>query len=1124
MKPTPLGCINPHFPVASLLFAAVSGLCLVGCNGVTHMSPTILSPGPNAAVSSLPVTIQVRLNGGTLSQVKIELDGAVITSDFTESDGIATATINDGVYVGDNRLSATAVNLPPVLSTFSYAPPPPATLSAAAPPDSVPIQTQVQLRNGSGQVTNGVEVGQSLYANPGPATDWQLLLLSRTNPTSPSPLANKHYTLTPGEEGNYAAVDQLIADITPGGPLIQQCGAPGCLMVLQGPVNSGGFSPYPCGSTGTPTDATECSKLQSALTAIGATATSAFITGNIPSGAGYSFIGNVGRTALSAGVNFERITCSNVNGCLRLPVPTPADNNPEFMNGIAPNGVDGIIPTLAGTADNGTTSIPATPNAPTMNVYDNGEMSGLLVPDNYNNYTFTYAAPPIRYQMGPAPDNASKHIVILQLPAASPMKFPGGQTTLQMESATLPANQTGGFHLVILNATTFQPLANDTYVDNPNYCSGTCQSPDGTTIFSLDRLPERLQSLNSRGYLWFLGSFGNLSHNFAVDYQGQGYINMQDIWDRVAQSVQDLGGTYATFAMLDNPALAHDNWDQYTKDTVPTDDDYNMVGQLWINASGAPNPYAVETSKAISRQTTLYPVAGNMQGMLEKGHDGFYRVGQYSQYGGKGQDVLLSVPVLDFENASYLPRIPWPLTGTTDPPGPKNAYQWISEQLQGCESNTNSACGDIRSQYTNLNQVDWYPALSNLQPPADCNDANNPCGFSDQDFAAAKTQLLQEFYDLDHLHTVQQNMLTVKTTEEPNYAQLLTSVENNMLANIPYYTSLHTGADTTSDELNLVGAVGGFAGVIPVVGTPISSGIYTGIALYQLISDDGTTINDPNGVSLMQQEQVFTQAGKLANARANVYAESIATIGATFNRIVTDWGRMQTAAAPVIAGQVNFDLQTLGNVYLPAYNLATRRSLYAALMPLNYYAVHYRYAVPGLSNYQPAWFNYNPVTPYIPCIASQGLPNLLANNPQSYGFWQGALIDGPGASVQTSISGNGNQYPFDAWWDLWFIGQTQPYNDLISQNGSLEGTYPGCPTTDPATYLPSATFYSNTELFTRIGTDANALGLYKPWFLGRGSFSQLHAVGTSTAFWHTFINSGQPRTNGPNWALDPDNY
>jgi hypothetical protein len=244
-----------------------------------------------------------------------------------------------------------------------------------------------------------------------------------------------------------------------------------------------------------------------------------------------------------------------------------------------------------------------------MTIYNNGAMGGLLVADNNNNYTFTYAAPPIRFQMGPAPDNPNKHIVILQLPAASSMKFPNDETTMQAESAQLPAKQIGGFHLVVWDATTFKNLLNDTYITNPVYCPETCTSPDGTTIFSLALLPSRLQLLTSRGNIWFLGSIGSLSHNFTVP--GPQPASMQDVWDRIAQSVQDLGGTYATFAMLDNPAMAQNDWDQYSKDTVPTNDDYNMVGQLWINASGIPNPYAAEASRAISRQTNLYPVAGN---------------------------------------------------------------------------------------------------------------------------------------------------------------------------------------------------------------------------------------------------------------------------------------------------------------------------------------------------------------------------------------------------------------------------------------------------------------------------------------------------------------------------------
>ncbi|MES2222816.1 MAG: hypothetical protein V4587_17830 [Acidobacteriota bacterium] len=1103
-----------NFPLSLVLvlLAAVSALSLAGCDGNTLHSPTILSPGPDA-VTSLPVTIRLAMNGETLSQLKIELDGIVITSDFTVSNGVATATIQDGVFVGDNRLSVTAAELPPVLSTFSYAPPAPPGLSAPQPPATVHIQTQVQTTNPNGQKTNGVEVGQTIYANQGPATDWQLLLLSRINL---SPIANKHYTLTPSQEGNYDPLDQLIADISPVGSLLKSCGQPGCLMVLEGPVNNAGFSPYPCGSAGGPSDAIECSLLAKALTAIGATPTSTFISDS--SGAGYSFIGNVGSTTLNAGVNFERITCSNSNGCLSLPVPAANDSNSEFVNGIAPNGVDGIIPTLAGTSDNGTTAILATPNSPAMTVNNNGAMSGLLVADNNNNYTFSYAAPPIRFQMGPAPENPNKHIVILQLPAASSMKFPNGQSTMEAESAQLPASQIGGFHLVVWDATTFKNLLNDTYVTNPAYCPNTCQSPDGTTIFSLALLPSRLQLLRSRGNIWFLGSIGDLSHNFPATITSPSY-QMQDVWDRVAQSVQDLGGTYSTFAMLDNPAMSQNNWDQYSKNKIPTDDDYNMVGQLWINPSGVPNPYAAEASRAISRQTSLYPVAGNMQGVLEKGNDGFYVSVQHSQYAG-----VVPVAALDFFNASYLPSVPWPLTGPNDLVGPKNAYQWISEQLLQCIS----GCGDIRSAYTNLNLTPslWYSALSNLQPPGDCSQPNNPCGFTDTDFAVARTQLLQELDDLTALRALQNNMVTSAIAEEPDFNSLLTAAGNNVLANIPYTTTLKIGANTTNDVLNVVGAASGFFSFIPVVGGGISAGVRTGIGLYELLSDDGTTVNDPNGVSLKQQEQDFSQISKLADARANQYAESIASIGTAFNRIVSDWGRMQTAAMPVINNTLQFDDQALGQ-YLTGFNLETRRSLYAALMPLNYYAVHYRYADPGLNGdigFQPGWLDITAIPLSVTCDAADGLPKLLANNPQSYGFWAGALIDGPGATLQTSTGGSGNAYPFDAWWDLWFVGQKQSYDNFMSQNGGLEGNSPGCPTESPGTFLPSASFFNATELFTPIGTDANALGLYKPWFLGRGSLVRLHAVGTDTDLWKDLQNHGRPHVYGSNWAPDPDNY
>ncbi len=105
------------------------------------------------------------------------------------------------------------------------------------------------------------------------------------------------------------------------------------------------------------------------------------------------------------------------------------------------------------------------------------------------------------------------------------------------------------------------------------------------------------------------------------------------------------------------------------------------------------------------------------------------------------------------------------------------------------------------------------------------------------------------------------------------------------------------------------------------------------------------------------------------------------------------------------------------------------------------------------------------------------------------------------------------------------MGKKQSYDNYISQNyvsqnGSLEGLFPGCPPADPGTFLPPASFFNATELFTPIGTDANALGLYKPWFLGRGSLIRLRAVGTITSYSDTFR---KVVVHGSNWAPDPDN-
>ena len=157
-------------------------------------------------------------------------------------------------------------------------------------------------------------------------------------------------------------------------------------------------------------------------------------------------------------------------------------------------------------------------------------------------------------------------------------------------------------------------------------------------------------------------------------------------------------------------------------------------------------------------------------------------------------------------------------------------------------------------------------------------------------------------------------MVTTAVAQEPDFNSLLTTVENNVLANIPYTTTLHVGANSTNDVLNLVGRAIGFASYIPVVGSGISAGVNTGIGLYETLTDYGTTINDPNGISLMQQEQDFSQVAKLADARANQYAESITTIGTTFNRIVSDWNACKPPPRPSSTVRCNLTIRRWANI------------------------------------------------------------------------------------------------------------------------------------------------------------------------------------------------------------------
>jgi hypothetical protein len=1108
---------------AAVLAALVIGLAGCGGGGSSSVPPppmsgsiTFSSPASQTTVTTLPLSITVTLGGSaSLQNTKITLNGAEVTSQFVTSGNVATASIRQGVYVGNNRLNATVSETPTTAAasgsaTFTYDP----SRTSGAPPegtpptssttlaDVIPIQTRVRMKNAAGDQVWGVQIGQQAF--PAPDTTnagFQLLGLKRSDL---SVVNNFDIDMTQSNAGNVFD-DELRSMVSNGA-----CLTPGCLIIVQS-LNQ--IGPPAC-----PGQGESCSNFLGDIQNLGGTALLGSTLINDSNGIGYSLIASVASAPpknvpiwLHAGSSAERLSCDTSDGCIQQSKPDP--NSATVLNGIAPNGLDGVVPNLANTGSQGTTNIASTAFMPGMTVSNNGAMHGVLVQDNHGNYAFTVSDPPIHFQMGAAANTSTpKHTVILNYPAGSAFTFPNGTAQLAADSAALPAGAKGGFHLVAWDATTWQNAANSTYVIDPTKCGTvakpSCVSSDGTTLYPLRQMITDIQNLNSRRYLIFVGSIGSLDHNLPDPFDpGSNAANMQDVWDRVSQSIQDIGGTYSLFTSLNYPGYANNMYDQFTPQAVP-EDDYNLIGQWWLNDSNVPNPLALETSLHMNRETMAAPISGNAEGTLEEGSDGYYRAGVSSTSAGIFSDAALTLA-----SAPTMLPTPWPLTGANDSNALKAAYMWISQQLFNCVS----GCGDIRAAYTNLNQSPevWLTLINSLEIPSDCageTSAQCPLGFGQSEFDTAKAQLGTEIQYLGLVRQYQNNLLGSLQNEQANVALLLQQSSSEVLGHINYVVSTTVPAggwrSKVEDSFKIAGPLLGIAlGVVPGGGSVTSLANF-GFGLADYFMDQGAKRTfDPNGRSLQEQALDQVAVGQLAQSEADQYAATLTTMGKDYSRIVSDWGRLQAVAIPIQMNQLVWTPEDAGSL-LTVYNNAIRRGFYSQLLPVSYNLTHYRYTDPGTpGNFGGVLFR--PGSPQ--CGFFTGLPNLQSFNPDSYAFIPGAPIDGPGSTVAFSV-GFGNLYPTDVWWDLWMMQD--------------ENANPNCPT-DDTSQLPTQDFYNETQLFRPLDvTNPDNLGLYKPWFYLRNGFNVDKQVDTTTNFWQTNgISGGQPYIRGmANWHPDPDNY
>lgn len=1032
---------------------------MTGCNGgsssppVTPKSASIATPLDGSRTGNLPISVTVNLTGGaTAKDIAIALDGVDVSASFVpDGNGNLIAQLSSTqVYVGSNRLTASIVSssngtaaTASSKATFTYDP----TLAKNAPPltyptrqaDVIPVQTRVKY-NGSNW---GIQVGNTAYASDPNITDgFQVLKLNRQ---TLSVVSNQTFQVLSDQDAVTFALS-----VTPDTTHVSSCGYAGCLQIVQS-LNSPGYNPCP-GST-------SCSVYTGAFTGVGGTATITYMPQN-DSDVGYSFIGNVGQDGLHAGSQDERITCTS-SDCGSFPKPDLAT---VYNPGIAPNGQgENPMPTINQTSSTDCPTTTTSSQMPAVTYCRNGSIGGSLVLGGDNNYTFSYSDLPVRFQMTVAPDDPNKSLLIV----SSAGSFPG----LSEESAQLPADKfqpVGGFHLVILDATTFQVYANNTYtVDNrictpqsssQNYCKG----PDGTNIYELDQLYKDLAGLNSRRFLFFLHSVGNLDHNYVYGKSsnpgssGTGTYTGQDVWDRVAQSVQNIGGTYVTFDSLNNSGFLWDLYDQYYTKKIPQDD-YNMVGQWWINASGVPNPYATEQSTQISLQTInlATPPVSNMYGVLNKERDGYYRVTAHSL-----SSTLVPQQSLDLSSAALLPQTPWPIS-TASTGGTLAAYTWISNQLLGCIT----SCGDIHAAYANLNVSpnSWQGLLGQLIPPADGGD-----GFTNADFTQVRGQLSLEFQYLAALRAYQANLQGLLQAEQSNVSIILQQVVDSIDGTIPIQTR---GASTSygieswrtdvMDGLNIVAALSVF---VPVDGADDVTNTVVALADFGIDASAKHTV-DAKGRTLEELTHTLYSASEIAQKKTQEFAQILTTNGNDFARISLDWGRLQKVGIPLINNQ-NVWAASADGALLNAFDTATTRALYLAIMPSAFAINQYQFAAPGV-HYQGF---LQPQMDGGQC-AYYDFMNYMAGNVgyQSYAYWPGAPIDGLGTPIESAV----NTADFDVWWDVWTINFTNSSN----------GNNITCP---QAQYQPATSFFSDSGILDRLDpTDPSRLGIYKPWLFQR---------------------------------------
>ncbi len=715
----------------------------------------------------------------------------------------------------------------------------------------------------------------------------------------------------------------------------------------------------------------DCFGMSNLFVQMGGSGRVAFATG-VSSEIAYSFIGNTSANGpilapVPAGTFFERLTCSgnNYGG-------GPVCDSLGFPN----------------------TSFTAPTSATPSQI---GEIAGVLVRDNFNNFTYAQGRGPVSFSTATDLQSLTHTITIDGVDYVSdPL---GGVA--------------GGFHLLILDRTDLSVQEHDTF-------PSTSDAGAATKVF------EAITGYKEYGSLFLLSAFGDTTYDGAFRFD----------WYQTSQLMGDIGGTQQVFYLVNDP-----------ENDPPARDDYTLVG-FFVDQSpsgintGLENLVGAERSSVISRETEKFPLSADMEGLLVVDNQGFFSPGA------TGPNLSMSsVLTAEIVSASLQGPTPWPYPGPSQA-GSEAAYRWISQQF---------CCDDIRGAYVNLNISPsiWLSELRRLTY-----DPSKVPNSSQADFDAMVDQLATEFQYVTLVRLFQSNVTGLYQDQQANISLLLQQASNEVLQNLQ--VSLTTPAKPAAwsgilrDVFGILGAGSGLlsfadpAGPAPLVG----EGVRVALSVGTLIADQvAAHTNTAAGSPLRAVENEETTAGNLAGKAADEFSNTLISLAGQFDRIVTDWGRLKTVGAPLLADQVPWDGNASG-LLLQGYDRLVRREFYRQLLKTNSAVIYYPYMSDHADPQDTAYDDGNKGCSW---------RDDLRDNPQLLFYPSGAPND-------DSEDPHGTSFPYDYQWAIWALVFADQESD-------------SCPSNDHDAY--PATF----GLFASLDPgDTGALGEYRLWFYTRGGY------------------------------------